>query len=132
MEIVVGKKAGFCGGVKRAVEEAKKITYQNAEKITYCLGNLVHNPVMMEKLSKSGLQVVKNLEEIEENQASVIVRAHGVAKNIYEEAEEKGFHLIDLTCPKVIQIHDIAKEYAAKGFYIFLTGEKIQIGRAHV
>ena len=124
MEIVVGKKAGFCGGVKRAVEEAEKVTNQNAEEVIYCLGNLVHNPVMMEKLSKNGLQVVNNLEEIKEKQASVIIRAHGVATNIYEEAEKKGLHVIDLTCPKVIQIHDIAKEYAAKGFYIFLTGEK--------
>ncbi|MBR1803268.1 MAG: 4-hydroxy-3-methylbut-2-enyl diphosphate reductase [Clostridia bacterium] len=124
MEIIVGKRAGFCGGVKRAVEGAQKVTNDNEGHTIYCLGNLVHNPIVMGKLFQEGLQVVESLEEAKQPKTSVIIRAHGVSKEVYEVAQKKEISLIDLTCPKVIQIHNIAEEYAKKGFYIFLTGEK--------
>ncbi len=125
MDIVVGERAGFCEGVKRAVEIAKQEVKKQEGVITYCLGDLVHNPEVMNELEKNGLKVINNLSEIiEPNGKKVIFRAHGVKKQIYEEAEKLGLDVIDLTCPKVLAIHKLADTYVKQGDYIFLFGEK--------
>lgn len=126
MEIIIGKKAGFCAGVRNAVNKAKEAAEINSEKNIYCLGDLVHNPVIMNNLEKLGLRVINNLNEIENPQGKqVIIRAHGVTKDIYEQAEILGIKLIDLTCPNVLIIHKMVKEYAEKGYYILVIGEKV-------
>lgn len=119
MEIVLGKTAGFCPGVKNSVKKAEEYVHENGE--TYCLGNLVHNEQVIEKLSKKGLKVIDNIEEAKNR---VIFRAHGIEKQIYEKAKENQIHIIDLTCPKVLKIHEMAEKYADEGKFIFLIGEK--------
>lgn len=122
MEIIVGKTAGFCYGVKRAVDGSiEQIESNNNEKI-YCLGELVHNKQVVEALEKKRIQFIEDINEIKENNAKVIIRAHGVKKEIYEQAEEKNIEVIDYTCPNVLKIHKIAKVYEKQGYYIFLTG----------
>ena len=120
MEIIVGKTAGFCYGVKRAVEGAKEIVNNQKEKI-YCLGEIVHNRQVVEELENEGITFIENIEEAKNK---VIIRAHGVPKNVYEKAKELKIELIDYTCPNVLKIHDIANEYSKKGYYIFLCGSK--------
>lgn len=120
MEIIIGKTAGFCYGVKRAVEGAKEELKQNNGSI-YCLGELVHNKQVVEELKNQGMIFVNNLLEAE-NMA--IIRAHGVEKQIYEEAEKENIKLKDYTCPNVLKIHEIANEFSKKGYYIFLCGNK--------
>lgn len=125
MEIIIGKTAGFCGGVRRAVEEAKKITDKEENEITYCLGDLVHNRNVITRLEKNGLRIVNSLSEIPNPKGNkVIFRAHGVTKQTYEEAERLGLEIIDLTCINVINIHKIAYEYVKKNAFIFYIGEK--------
>lgn len=117
MEIILGKTSGFCYGVKRAVDGAKEETKNN--KKVYCLGEIVHNKNVIKKLEKEGIKFIENLEEAEEN---VIIRAHGVPKKIYEIAHERNIKIKDLTCPSVLKIHEIANEYSKKGFFIILIG----------
>lgn len=119
MEIIIGKTAGFCPGVKRTVEEAKKFVQEYGD--IDCLGELVHNRQVVEKLEANGLKVIENIDEARKR---VIFRAHGVLKQVYEKANEMHLEVFDLTCPKVIRIHKMAEEYAKEGYYIFLIGEK--------
>lgn len=121
MEIMVGKMAGFCGGVSNAVEKAKAELENTEHKNIYCLGELVHNHEVMKQLSKRGLQMIENIEQ---GCGKVIVRAHGITKQIYSEAKQRGVNLVDLTCKKVLKIHEMAESYAKKGYYIFLIGDR--------
>ena len=119
MEIIVGKTAGFCYGVKRAVDGAKE-EVNNIKKI-YCLGEIVHNKQVVEELEDDGITFINTIEEAK---GKTIIRAHGVAKNIYEKAKELNIKLIDYTCPNVLKIHKIADEYYSKGYFIVLCGSK--------
>lgn len=119
MEIIIGKTAGFCFGVKNAVTKAEEALEQNEE--IYCLGELVHNKQVTKKLTQKGMHFI---DDITEAKAKTVIRSHGVEKNLYKQAENMEIELIDLTCPKVLHIHNIAEEYAKKGFYIILTGDE--------
>ena len=121
MEYIVGKTAGFCFGVKNAVEGAKKRLEE--DKNMCCLGEIVHNKEVVKSLEDMGMMFIENLEE-NTNQKNTIIRAHGVSKKVYEEAENKNIKLIDLTCPFVLKIHKIVSEYQQKGYYIFVIGAK--------
>lgn len=122
MEIIVGKTAGFCYGVKRAVDGSiKQIEESKNEKI-YCLGELVHNKQVVKSLEEKGIKFIEDINEIKGNNSKVIIRAHGVKKEIYKQAEEKNIEVIDYTCPNVLKIHKIAEDYEKQGYYIFLTG----------
>lgn len=119
MELIIGKTAGFCYGVKRAVDGAKEALKQN--KILYGLGEIVHNQEVIKELEELGMQFIENIGEAN---GKTIIRAHGIPKQVYEEARQNQIELIDYTCPKVLKVHQIAEEYANKGYYIFLLGNK--------
>ena len=119
MEIILGKTAGFCNGITRAVEKAEE-ELQKVDKID-CLGDLLHNSQVLNKLKKEGLIVINNIEEAEEK---VIIRAHGVTKEVYNYAEKNNVELIDCTCPKVLKIHKTAEELSNENYYIIVIGEK--------
>jgi len=118
MEIIVGKTAGFCFGVENAVTKAEKEL--EIRKPVYCLGELVHNRQVVEDLTKKGIVFI---DDIKDAKGKVIIRSHGVSKEIYEVAKAKNVELVDLTCPKVLKIHEIAEKYAADGYYILLVGQ---------
>lgn len=118
MEITVGKTSGFCYGINNAVENAEK---ELAKGEVYCLGEIAHNKQVLERLSKNGLITIQNIEEAK---GKTMVRPHGIAKEVYENAKKNNIKLIDLTCPKVLKVHNIAEQYCKKGYYIFLTGKK--------
>ena len=119
MEIIIGKTAGFCFGVANAVNKTKE--QLKKKKNIFCLGELVHNKQVTQELEKEGLVFIDDIEVAEKD---VIIRAHGEKEEIYSKANELGLNIIDLTCPKVTRIHRIAEEYANKGYYIFLIGNK--------
>lgn len=120
MEILVGKTAGFCYGVKRAVDGAKNEIKETNTPI-YCLGEIVHNKQVIEELEKNGITFIENIEEAK---GKTIIRAHGVPEEIYNKAERINIELKDYTCPNVLKIHKIAEEYSKKGYYVFLCGNK--------
>ena len=119
MEIILGKTAGFCYGVERAVNGAKEEVTKSKE--LYCLGEIVHNRNVVEELKKIGIKFIENIEEAK---GTTIIRAHGIAKSVYKKAEEMNLKIKDLTCPSVLKIHKIAEEYAEKGYFIILTGKE--------
>lgn len=114
MEIVVAKNIGFCFGVTRAVNESLKEVDDN----TYFLGELVHNKETMKKING---KVVDSIEEIPDK-AKVIIRAHGVSKEVLKRANEKKLNVIDLTCPKVAKVHKLVSE--RKNNFIIIIGKK--------
>jgi len=119
MEIIIGKTAGFCFGVKNAVTKTEEELNKNGS--IYCLGELVHNNQVTEELTAKG---VKFIEDIEDAKDKVIIRSHGVQKQIYEKAKLLKLNIVDLTCPKVLQIHKIAEEYSKQGYFIFIIGKQ--------
>ena len=121
MEVVLGKTAGFCYGVKNAVEGAKK-ELENAKEKVYCLGEIVHNKQVVDELKKNGMVFIENIEDAK---GKTIIRAHGVKKEVYDVAKKNNIELKDYTCPNVLKIHEIAEEYANDGYYIFLCGSKV-------
>ena len=120
MEIIVGKNAGFCYGVKRAVDGANEELEKQRESI-YCLGEIVHNKNVVKKLEEQGMIFI---DDISNAHGTTLIRAHGVSNDIYEKAKKHNIELKDYTCPKVLKIHEIAEEYSANGFFIILTGSK--------
>lgn len=119
MEIIIGKTAGFCYGVERAVNGAKNENKSN-ENI-YCLGEIVHNRNVIKSLENEGIIFIDNIEDAK---GKTIIRAHGIGKEIYEKANDMNIPIKDLTCPSVLKIHKIAEEYAKKGYFIILTGKE--------
>ena len=121
MKIIVGKLAGFCGGVINSVSKTDKILNYGIK--TYCLGELVHNKQVVDKLEKKGLIVVDSLDNVEDG-SRVIIRAHGVPKDVYDLAKKRNLELYDLTCPNVLRIHEKAVKYKEEGYFIVLIAQK--------
>lgn len=117
-EVELAKTAGFCFGVKRAVE----LVYQEAEAgqkvCTY--GPIIHNEEVVADLEKKGVRVIHKPEE--ENDGTVIIRSHGVSKDIYDAFENRGGNVVDATCPFVKKIHKIVKEQSSEGRKILVIG----------
>lgn len=120
MEVIVGKLAGFCAGVQNAVVKAKEICEKYDS--VYCLGEIVHNREVVTELENLGMKTVEDINEIP-NDSVVIFRAHGVTKEIYEIAKSKNLNVIDLTCVKVLDVHNkIDKE--SENAFVILIGDK--------
>ena len=124
MEIIVGKTAGFCYGVKRAVDGSIEELKSNDNKTIYCLGEIVHNKQVVKGLKEKGINFIEDINEVKYENSIVIIRAHGIDKKVYDLAKNKNIQLVDYTCPNVLRIHKIAEEYKEKGYFIFLTGSK--------
>lgn len=121
MEIVVGKTAGFCYGVKNAVDKSEE-ELKNGNRIC-CLGEIVHNNKVVKKLEEKGIKFIDSLEE-NTKKDKTIIRAHGISKSVYELAEKMGIELLDLTCPNVLKIHKVVSEHEQNGYFIMVIGNK--------
>lgn len=119
MQIKVAKSAGFCFGVKRAVGIAESYAEKKIPAVT--LGEIIHNPVVVEDLRSRGVFPVENIEECPAGY-TVILRSHGVPMSLIEKLEEKGIPYADATCPFVERIHKIVEERTAAGDVVILTG----------
>lgn len=118
MKVILAKNSGFCMGVRRAVETAKKIYGQGV----YILGEIIHNESVTDEIKRLGTKIIDSPDEIDNG--TVIIRSHGVGKDVYDKLEAKGIKIIDCTCPFVLKIHNIVKKYHAEGYRIIITGEK--------
>ncbi len=120
IKITVGKHSGFCFGVKRAYRMADQKA-KNSKKI-FILGKLVHNNDVCDDLKRKGIKEIKSLGEVKKG--SIIFTAHGVGPKLYEEAKTQGIKIIDTTCPKVIKVQRLAKNYAEKGWQVIIFGDE--------
>ena len=121
MEVVLAKSSGFCFGVKRAVDRVYEQLAENKKIYTY--GPIVHNYDVVADLEEKGVKVLNTKEELTElTEGSVVIRAHGVPKEIYEIMEQKNIECIDATCPFVKRIHKIVEKESAEGRRIIVIG----------
>ena len=123
MSVELAKTAGFCFGVKRAVDTVyQQIEQYRGEKI-FTYGPIIHNEEVIKDLRSHGVEVLNDEEELKTADADVVViRSHGVAKYIYDILEERGITCVDATCPFVKKIHKIVAEKSAEGSYIVIVG----------
>ncbi len=122
MKVIKADTAGFCFGVAGAVEKAFRLASEGGEKI-YTFGPLIHNSSVVRRLEAMGVQVVDTIEDRRLKQASVIIRAHGVAPDIIEQLQAKGCRITDATCPFVRKIHSLVRTEYAKGKQILIIGD---------
>ncbi len=121
MKIFIARTAGFCMGVRRAVEMGLDAP-GNREKPIFTYGPLIHNPQVLGLLKERGVTV---LDEIPENgRGTVLIRAHGVPPNEKNRLIDAGFNVIDATCPRVIKVQTIIKKHAAQGYRIIIIGDE--------
>lgn len=115
----MAKSAGFCWGVKRAVEMA--INSLKSRRKVYCLGELIHNRLEIERLKTLGMKFVETIEEIPFN-STVLIRSHGVSPIIMEKLKEKNLNIIDATCPFVKDVHEKVLKLEKEGYPILILG----------
>lgn len=122
MEVKTAKSAGFCFGVKRAVEKAYEVAgAQKGDVYTY--GPIIHNEEVVADLEKRGIRVLNTEEELRNlEHGTVIIRSHGVPKYIYDLLEEKKIACVDVTCPFVLKIHKIVEKESRQGRHIVIIG----------
>ena len=123
MKVELAKTAGFCFGVKRAVDTVyEQIALHKGEKI-YTYGPIIHNEEVIKDMKRHGVEVVDSEEELEAlTEGVVIIRSHGVPKRICDMLERKEVDCVDATCPFVKKIHRIVAEESAKGSHIVIIG----------
>lgn len=126
MEVRLADCAGFCFGVKRAVDTVYE-QLKNGKTI-YTYGPIVHNEEVVRELAEKGVRVLESKEELKslkagENIPTVIIRAHGVAKEIYDIMEANGLECIDATCPFVKKIHRIVEQKSTEGYHVIVVGD---------
>ena len=120
-EITLAKFAGFCYGVKRAVETVKKLKADNPNRNVSVLGELIHNTDVINELESLG---IKTLHEIPEHGDGIcVVRSHGESPEIIEQIKNVGFTPVDLTCPDVKKVQQTAVELAKSGYYVVIVGK---------
>ena len=121
MKVTLAKSAGFCFGVKRAVE----MVYKEAEtgKKVYTLGPIIHNEQVVQDLEQKGVRVIDTPEELSEAEdATVIIRSHGISADVYHQLEDKKVRIVDATCPFVSKIHRIGEKKYQEGSCIVIVG----------
>ena len=119
--IKLAKFAGFCYGVKRAVETAKKLKEENPDKNIYILGELIHNTDVINELESLGIKTIYEVPE--KGEGICIVRSHGEAPEIFEKIKNAGFELVDLTCPDVKKVQQKAIELAKEDYFVIIVGK---------
>ncbi len=123
MEVKLAKSAGFCFGVKRAVDTVYKQV--GTGKKIYTLGPIIHNEEVVKDLEEKGVQVLETEQDLEKvKDGTVIIRSHGVPKHVYESIKRQKLEYVDATCPFVRKIHKIVEEESGKGNTILIIGNE--------
>lgn len=119
--IKLAKYSGFCYGVKRAVETAKKIKEDNPNKNVYILGELIHNTDVINELENAGIKTIYEVPS--QGDGICIIRSHGEAPQVFEKLKNAGFEIIDLTCPDVKKVQQKAIELAKNNYFVIIVGK---------
>ena len=124
MEVRLAKTAGFCFGVKRAVETVYQQVEANNDKKIYTYGPIIHNDEVIKDMKNRGVEVISSEEELKKlKEGVVIIRSHGVPKRIHDYIENQGLQCVDATCPFVKKIHRIVDEESKNGKRIVIIGD---------
>ena len=120
MKVIIAKDAGYCFGVRDAVDMAYDIAKKEGE--VYMLGDIVHNEKVVNDLNNAGAKVVNSLDDIPED-STVLFRAHGTKNDIWEDVKDRSISVKDATCPLVYQIHKDVKDLYDEGRQIIVIGD---------
>ena len=123
MEVVTAKSAGFCFGVKRAVDTVYELS--GSDKKIYTYGPIIHNESVVNDLKSKGVGIVNDLDELkglDPDGTVIVIRSHGVSEDVYGKIRECGFEIVDTTCPFVKRIHDAVLEASEEGDEILILG----------
>ena len=123
MQVKVAKTAGFCFGVSRAVEKVYELVREGVSPI-YTLGPIIHNEQVVRELEENGVHVIQEQDLPTLKNGTVVIRSHGVGREIYEILEREGLSYVDVTCPFVRKIHRIAAEESRNGSHMIIIGDK--------
>jgi (E)-4-hydroxy-3-methyl-but-2-enyl pyrophosphate reductase len=121
MKLRLAKKAGFCMGVRRAMELALEANYHYPDPI-YTYGPLIHNPQVLRMLEKKGICIL-DLDQAQQS-GTVVIRAHGIPPQDHQKLKQTGFTIVDATCPRVIKVQAIIKKYAQEGYTPLIVGDR--------
>ena len=119
--IKLAKFAGFCYGVKRAVETAKKLKEENPDKNIYILGELIHNTDVIKELENLGIKTIYEIPS--KGDGICIIRSHGEAPDVFDKIKNAGFEVVDLTCPDVKKVQQRAVELAKNDYFVVIVGK---------
>ena len=120
MQVIVAEHAGFCWGVKRAIEIAAS-TRQKTDHTVYVLGHLVHNEEVVRQLEDMGVKVIEDFADAEPG-SILLITAHGLDQKIIQKAKGEGFQVIDTTCPIVQKVHRFTSRFLDEGRKIVIIG----------
>lgn len=124
MKVIVAKSAGFCFGVKRAVDKVYELI-ENGEQGIYTLGHIIHNEHVVQDLEMQGVYAISDIEELnEKHPQKLVIRSHGVSKSVYDTLDEKKIAYMDVTCPFVKKIHKIVQKESLEGKHIVIIGNE--------
>ena len=125
MQVTVAKTAGFCFGVKRAVDTVMSEADSSGQKI-YTYGPIIHNSHVVAELEEKGVKVIESREELDKlKDCTVVIRSHGVSREVIDSLDRPGIRLVDLTCPFVAKIHRIVYEASKSGSVILVAGNPV-------
>ncbi|HHT9108306.1 MAG TPA: 4-hydroxy-3-methylbut-2-enyl diphosphate reductase [Candidatus Wunengus sp. YC63] len=122
MRVIVAKTAGFCMGVRRAMDILLDAANEKSDGKVYTDGPLIHNPQVLEYLEKRDIHVVRGQTDL--SKSTVVIRAHGITPTRRKEIEDLGAKVCDATCPHVMRVQSIIKKYAAQGYSTVIVGDK--------
>lgn len=125
MKITIARYAGFCFGVRRAIDITFKVRQKNPHKKIYTLGQIIHNPQVIEALKRRGIGIVHDTDDERLKAGDIaIVRAHGIAPDKKQALEEKGIEVIDAACPMVLKVQAIIKKASKSADLVVIVGDK--------
>ena len=123
MRVLVAEKCGFCPGVRNAIHTAEEVlTQASSEEHVYCLGPIIHNEDVVERLASAGLRTVQAVDEIDSG--TVLIRSHGVAPSELDRLRDKGLRIVDATCVLVKRVQQIAHQLEEEGYEVVIIGEE--------
>ena len=122
MKVKVAETAGFCFGVKRAVDKVYQLIEEGTHPI-YTLGPIIHNEEVVTDLAAKGVQVIEEKDLASLKEGTVVIRSHGVGKAIYQELKENHLNYVDVTCPFVLKIHRIVEKHSHAGKHVVIFGD---------
>jgi 4-hydroxy-3-methylbut-2-en-1-yl diphosphate reductase len=117
-EIKLAPSSGFCFGVKRAIQLARQAAETNKRIVT--LGPIIHNPQLVERLSQRGVRAVDSIDEV--TTETVIIRSHGVEREVLDKLNTMKVEVIDATCPYVAKAQELAKKLSNEGYPVVIMG----------
>ncbi len=121
MKIILAQTAGFCMGVRRAVEMVMEAPDKHDPPI-YTYGPLIHNPQVLELLAEKGISILDAVPA--DGHGTVLIRAHGVPPGVKDDLDQAGYAVIDATCPRVIRVQTIIRKHSAKGYATIIIGDR--------